>query len=93
MRPDEADAYVELAKAYFQLNRVDDGMAELHRALQVEPEHPMALTTLALYSISIGDEAAARTWLRRVQLQVRTQPETVDALLRAFTQRFGRAPW
>jgi tetratricopeptide (TPR) repeat protein len=93
LRPDEADAYVELAKACFQLNRIDEGVAELHRALQVEPEHPTALTTLALYSISIGDEAAARAWLRRVQLQVRTQPETVDALLQAFTQRFGKAPW
>jgi tetratricopeptide (TPR) repeat protein len=93
LRPEEADAYVELAKVYFQLNRVDEGVAELHRALQVEPEHPTALTTLALYSISTGDETAARAWLRRVQLQVRTQPETVDALLRAFTQRFGKAPW
>lgn len=93
LRPDEADAYVELAKTYFQLNRVKEGVAELLQALQVEPEHPTALTTLALYSISIGDEAAARAWLRRVQLQVRTQPETVDALWQAFTQRFGRAPW
>lgn len=93
LRPDEADAYVDLAKVYFQLDRVDEGVAVLHRALQVEPEHPTALTTLTLYSISIGDEAAARAWLRRVQLQVRTQPETVDALVQAFTQRFGRAPW
>jgi hypothetical protein len=64
----------------------------LHRALEAEPEHPGALTTLALHAIGTGDERAARGWLLRVRLQPRVQPEMSEALAREFRKQFGRPP-
>ncbi|MFA5057001.1 MAG: tetratricopeptide repeat protein [Opitutaceae bacterium] len=91
LRPDEADAFVELAKVYFQLGRIDEGVAELHLALKAEPEHPGVLPILALHAIRVGDEAAAREWLRHIRNQPRVTPEAREALRQAYQQQFGRA--
>ena len=89
LRPDEADPLIELAQLYLKQNRTREAVAELHRALESEPEHPVALTTLALYSIAVGDERAARDWLRRAQLQVRVSRDMLSQLTARFAQRFG----
>lgn len=91
LRPDEADPLIESAQIYLRHDRTADGIAQLRRALEVEPEHPVALTTLALYAISTGDERAARDWLRRAGLQVRVSRETLGQLTAQYMKRFGRA--
>lgn len=92
VRPLDADALVRVAPIYFRLERVDEGVAALHRALAAEPEHPSALITLALHGIGTGDEAAARLWLQRARQQVRVPPATLDQLTQEFHRRFGRGP-
>lgn len=92
LRPNDADALVKLAPVYFRLERLDDGVRALHRALAVEPEHPGALTTLALYAIGTGDEPAARAWLSRLRQQPRVSAEVTAALGQEFRTRFGRPP-
>ncbi len=92
LRPDEADAYVLLASDYFRLKEISRGVAELHRALEAEPENPTALSTLALYSISVGDEAAARKLMHQVRRQIRVGSTMLNRLNQAFERRFGIAP-
>jgi Flp pilus assembly protein TadD len=92
LRPDEADAFIDLAGVYFQLDRTEEGIAEIYKALKAEPEHPGALSTLAFNAISNGDEAGAREWLRHVKQQPRVTPEVRAVLVKAFVERFGRSP-
>jgi tetratricopeptide (TPR) repeat protein len=92
LRPEEAQAYVELAQVYFRLERLDAALATLQRAQQAEPENPDVLTWLGFYSIAAGDREAARGWVRRAQAQVRIQPENLNLLVRAFRERFGAEP-
>jgi tetratricopeptide (TPR) repeat protein len=88
-RPSSAEAYIELALVYLRLERIDEGVAELGNALVAEPEHPTALTTLALHSISTGDEPAARHWLQRMREQPRVPREQLQSLLRGYQEQFG----
>jgi tetratricopeptide (TPR) repeat protein len=92
LRPQEADGYVELASAYFQLNRIQEGVAELRKSLQVEPDNPTALSTLAFVAIKTGDQAGARECLRQVRQQPRILPENRAALEKAFRDQFGQPP-
>jgi Flp pilus assembly protein TadD len=77
---------------YIQLDRTDEGIAAMHNALKVEPEHPGALSTLAFNAINNGDEGGAREWLRHIRLQPRVAPEIRDMLVKAFQDKFGRSP-
>jgi tetratricopeptide (TPR) repeat protein len=92
LRPTDAEALIALANILFRLERVEQGVAALQRALVAEPEHPMALATLTLHAIQAGNEAAAREWLQRVRAQVRTPRKMVDGLVGEYRGRFGRAP-
>ena len=92
LRPSEATPLIEVASLYFAANRANEGVAALQEALAKEPEHPLALTTLMIYSISIGDQSGALAWWERVRRQSRTPPQMVETVRRAFAQRFGRNP-
>jgi Flp pilus assembly protein TadD len=81
-----------LASAYFQLNRIQEGVAELRKSLQVEPDNPTALSTLAFVAIKTGDQAGARECLRQVRQQPRILPENRAALEKAFRDQFGQPP-
>lgn len=89
LRPEEADPLIEIARIDLRRNDTADAIAELHRALQTEPEHPVALMTLAMYAIGTGDEAGARDWLHRAQLQVRVPRAALAQLMNQYQQRFG----
>lgn len=90
LRPNEAEAYVDLATVFFELERVEEGLTELRRALVVEPEHPTVLSTLAYHAITSGDETAAREWLKRAEQQPRVAPEYLARLKAIFRTQFGR---
>ena len=89
LRPNEADAYLELATTLFRLERVPEGLLELDRALAAEPSHPTALALRAFHAIGEGNEADARRWLAAVRNQPRVPPEQVEQLRDAFRQQFG----
>ena len=90
LRPNEAAAYVELAKFDFSLGRMAEGLAELDRALGAEPEHPAVLQVRVMHAILTADDAAARQWLRRAAAQPRVAPEDLEKLKRAYLEKFGR---
>lgn len=90
LRPNEADAYLELATTLFRLERVPEGLTWLERGVAAEPEHPPTLALLALHAIGTGDEAAARGWLQRVGRQPRVAPEQAGRLREAFRSQFGK---
>ena len=90
LRPNEAAAYVELAKFDFSLGRVAEGLVELDRALVAEPEHPAVLQVRVMHAILTADDAAARQWLRRAAAQPRIPPEDLEKLKRAYQGKFGR---
>ncbi len=92
LRPTDADTLVKMAETLFRLERIEDGVVALQRALAAEPEHPLALTTLALHAIGFGDEATARDWLARIRAQPRTPSGAAAALAEEFRRKFGRAP-
>jgi tetratricopeptide (TPR) repeat protein len=90
LRPNEADAYIELATLLLQSDHANEGVQQLLQALTAEPDHPTALTLLALTAISAGDEPAAQRWLTRVKAQPRISPEQAEQLFAAYRGQFGR---
>lgn len=93
LRPNEAEAYLGLALIYFRLDRTDEGLAEMKRALAAQPDHPLAMEVLARQSIATSDEPAARDWLRRLRQQPRVPAADLKTIADEYRQRFGRAPW
>lgn len=92
LRPEEAEAYVEIAKIYFAQEQLERAGAELERALKAEPANPVALTTLALFTISTGNQAQADRWVEQIRLQPRVKPEQRAQLREMYQQQFGRVP-
>lgn len=92
LRPEEADPLIEIAQLEFQRERFEPAVAELRRALEVSPGHPVALPTLALHAIATGDERAARQWLRHCADQVRIPREQLARLQTQFAGQFGHPP-
>lgn len=92
LRPEEAEAYVDLAQSLFTLERVNEGVATLLEAQRVEPDNPSVLSILAFSAINLGDEPAARKWMQRIRQQPRVAADSRAALAGAFRDRFGRAP-
>lgn len=92
LRPEESNASVELAMLHFKMDRVEEGIAELRKALAVDPDHPIAVVILARYSIEKNDREMAAFWLNRVRRQTKIAPADVTAVEREFAARFGSAP-
>lgn len=89
LRPNEAAAYVELGSMYIEIERVADGVEQLRKALEAEPEHPGALSILAFHAIASRDETEARLWLIRVKRQPRVSKEQAETLFTDYRQTFG----
>ena len=92
LRTEEAIPLVEMAGLYFQLGRYDEAVVELHHALEVEPEHPLVLTTLAMYAIGTSREVEARSWLKHATEQPRVDRSQIATLKAKFAEHFGHAP-
>jgi tetratricopeptide (TPR) repeat protein len=90
LRPNEPEAYIELANTLITLERVPEGIEQLKAALTAQPENPMALSILAFHAITTGDETEARNWLLRVANQPRVSKETAQGLATAYQNQFGR---
>ncbi|MEZ5276572.1 MAG: tetratricopeptide repeat protein [Opitutaceae bacterium] len=93
LRPQEANAYFDLARIHFEREEVEAGMELIRAALVAEPDFPVGLVLMVNYSINNGDEAAARDWLARARHQSRITPEELEGMRSAYATRFGRQPW
>lgn len=93
IKNDDGSPHLSLAKIYFILNRPDDGLKELNKALLAEPDFPPAITVFTTYYIGIHDEAAARKWMQRVKNQPRITDRERSGLESAFLQQFGSSPY
>jgi tetratricopeptide (TPR) repeat protein len=91
LRPSEAAPLIELATTYLSAGRSDDAIDALKEALQRQPDHPMALGTLAYIAITKNDEAEARRWFEQFRKQSRSPPEFTTKLQQAFQQQFGHS--
>lgn len=92
LRPNEADAVIQMAIVYFKRGDMKSGIARMQEALQIEPDHPMASLALARYAIDTGNEADARAWMTRIRRQTRVRPEDLTEVVAAFQEKFGHAP-
>lgn len=90
LRPNEPEAYLDLGAMLIENDRVAEGVEQLKKALDAEPENPTALGILAFHAISTGHEPEARQWLARVKQQPRVPSEQAEQLFAAFRQTFGR---
>ncbi|HEY4246324.1 MAG TPA: tetratricopeptide repeat protein [Lacunisphaera sp.] len=89
LRPNEADAYIELANFLINLGRVDEAVRLLEQSLEAEPGNPMAISTLAFHAITTGDELSAQRWMAKVRNQPRVAREQAVQLRAAYEQQFG----
>jgi len=92
LRPEEADPYADLASLYFSQNQTDKGISLLEKALELESLHPLALSTMAFYNITQGNEERARYYMNKLELQPRLPVKDRQNLEAQFKKRFGSAP-
>lgn len=93
LRPEAANAIVELAMINFRRNQVEAAVLKLREALACEPSHPLALVALAQHAVDTGDLAASKDLLRRVRHQPKVLTQDLNDLAVAFEQKFGSSPW
>lgn len=91
LRPNEANASIDLALVYLRMDRIDEAVTELKGALAVQPGHPLALGILARYAIDTNDESSAREWIHQLR-QSRVSPADLNTILQQFHQHFGHTP-
>lgn len=92
LRPDEAAPLFSIAKILFEQGREAEAVEEMKRALEAEPDFPPALSVLAFHAITTGNQADARAWLARIDLQPRVTRAERDQLAKAFVEKFGVTP-
>ncbi len=92
LRPEEADSYASLAALYFSSEQTAIGVELMKKALERESLHPFALSTMAFYSISTGQEKDARQYIRKARLQPRLPVGDLKHLETSFRQKFGKMP-
>ncbi len=89
LRPNEAGAYLGLGRAYSSLNRPQDSIREIEKALQYEPAHPFALSSVAFWAIVTNDRPKAERFLKRIDAQPRVPSADRQQLHQKFQEQFG----
>jgi Tfp pilus assembly protein PilF len=92
LRPNEAEALVEIALVHLRAGNLDQAVAQLEAALRVEQDYPMALIALARINIEKSDQADARILITRARRQNRVPRRDLDDLSAAFRQKFNIDP-
>jgi Flp pilus assembly protein TadD len=92
-QPEEPNNYLEAAVIYFHLGRLDDAAGELRAGIRIDPVNPALQTSLAFFSIKVGDESGARGWLDKAHDNPKVPPERLNILVNQFQRRFGYPPW
>lgn len=92
LRPSEVLGLINCAQIYFQRHEDELGVQTLQRALEIVPEDPLVLSTLALYWITAKNESKAQELVLRCQAQPRLPKEFLRDVTNAYSNTFGRAP-
>ncbi|HEU5081459.1 MAG TPA: tetratricopeptide repeat protein [Opitutaceae bacterium] len=89
LRPNEADAFVEIALVDLRRGQIDAAVQQLNAALNVELDHPMALLALIRISIDRGERKTADELLARAALQSRIAAADLNDLQSAYQAKFS----
>ncbi len=87
-RFDSAQPLVEAATNYFSMEQVSQGMEILKQALLAEPDHPLALSTLAFAAIGTKQKPLALELLEKIETQPRVPAEDLRQLRAKFQETF-----
>ncbi len=92
LRPSEILGLIDCARIYFE--RGQDALAAhtLERALEIIPEDPLVLSTLAVYWIGVKNEPKAHEFILRCRTQVRLREDRLLQITNAYQTAFGRLP-
>lgn len=88
LNPNEAMAYIDLASALFALNRMEDGLKSLEKALEVEPGNSTGMATMCLYGIVQHDRKMADYWLNEIEKHPRIDISTRRDLKNRYDEAF-----
>lgn len=75
--PDEAERYYSLALMDVMLGRFTEAIGNLDRAIQVNPEHVLAMALAGELHLKLGDHKKAATLLEQV---VSREPDNMTAI-------------
>jgi len=91
LRPSEILGLIDCAQIYFQRGEEALAVQTLEHALEIIPEDPLVLSTLAIYWIGAKNETKARELVLRCRAQVRVPQDRLLQVTNAYQQAFGRA--
>jgi len=69
-----AEAYTFRGWAYERMGRIDDAIAECHKAIEVDPEYGNPYNDIGAYLIAKGELDDAIPWLERAKRAPRYEP-------------------
>ena len=92
LRPQEPEAYIMLARVYFDQNEILQARDIVLDSLDAEAANPMGLSMMVLLSISLYDEASATRWLHEVEQQPRISASDRNELISYFEDAFSKKP-
>jgi tetratricopeptide (TPR) repeat protein len=93
LRPAEILGLIDCAQIYFQRGQNTLAVEMLQRALEILPEDPLVLSTLAVYWIGVKNEPEALKFVLRCRAQVRVPKDRLAEVTKAYRNAFGRSPW
>jgi tetratricopeptide (TPR) repeat protein len=91
LRPSEILGLIDCAQIYFQRGQDALAVQTLERALEIIPEDPLVLSTLAIYWIGVKNEAKANELVQRCRAQERLPEARFLQVTNAYQEAFGRA--
>jgi tetratricopeptide (TPR) repeat protein len=92
LRPSEILGLIDCAHIYFERGQNDLAVQTLQRALEIVPEDPLVLSTLAIYWIGVKNESKAREFALRCRAQARLPEDHLVQITNAYQAAFGRSP-
>ncbi|MDQ8201823.1 tetratricopeptide repeat protein [Pelagicoccus sp. SDUM812003] len=93
LRPAEILGLIECSLIYFQQGKNELAVQTLQEALEIVPEDPMVLSTLAIHWINAGDESKAHDFALRCRDQPRLPKPHLMQVKRSYQDAFGQSPW
>ncbi|MDQ8186490.1 tetratricopeptide repeat protein [Pelagicoccus sp. SDUM812002] len=93
LRPAEILGLINCSQIYYQRGQTELAVQTLEDALQILPEDPIVLWTLAVHWIETKNEAKALEHIERCQAQPRVPPANLQRAKDAFQSTFGNSPW
>jgi tetratricopeptide (TPR) repeat protein len=93
LRPAEILGLIDCTQIYFQREQNELALQTLQRALEIVPEDPLVLSTLAIYWSGVKNEPKAHELALRCRVQVRLPKNRLLDVTNAHQNAFGRSPW